>query len=564
MAERLFTTYQIAELLQTTPSTVVEWMEKGWLPFRRMPDGPVRIAERQLIEFLKNQGIDLAQILAKIAGGDNGDSAGEGEYVSEQSGSEQYEDRRAIALPTSEPEPTAPDPTAEKEQPVESEQPASREAQADEPTPEQTPEPQVQDEPVEQPVADVEPHTAPAEPSQAQQPPAEVAEVPRAPDALVESILRDALECGSEYVHLEPAGQGYRVRLRLGRKIIDRRRYADRLSGDEGREFVEHVKALSGAATGDGERPVRGCFARAVNGRGLEVAVSSCPVVGGEKLLLQVASPAPGVMLAGLGLSEADLSRLRAAAASPGSLVLVTAPPRSGRRTTLRALATERGQGGRIVMGVEQSSWAPPAGVLQVPTGEGHAFFGEAVRAAAGMDCDVLMIEDLSEPSVAQAAVEATRGGATVLVGMRASGAAEALGELTAMGAGGWELSRALRCVVVQRSVATLCDACKREVTVADEQLMSIGLGTDSAGFAAYAPVGCSHCDEAGYAGRTAIFAVVEPTETLRLAIRSNADADIMRGSLGADVRELLATAAAEKLRSGATCLREVAEALGQ
>ena len=63
MAERLYTTYQIADLLDATPSTVVDWMQKGWLPFQRLPDGPVRISEHHLVAFLKNQGIEVNKII---------------------------------------------------------------------------------------------------------------------------------------------------------------------------------------------------------------------------------------------------------------------------------------------------------------------------------------------------------------------------------------------------------------------------------------------------------------------------------------------------------------------
>ena len=59
MSERFFSTYQVADLLGATPGMVVEWMEKGWLPFERLPDGPVRVSEDGLIQFLRSQGIDI-------------------------------------------------------------------------------------------------------------------------------------------------------------------------------------------------------------------------------------------------------------------------------------------------------------------------------------------------------------------------------------------------------------------------------------------------------------------------------------------------------------------------
>jgi len=40
-------------------------MRKGWLPFQRLPDGPVRISEKGLLEFLRRRGIDIEQVMAK-------------------------------------------------------------------------------------------------------------------------------------------------------------------------------------------------------------------------------------------------------------------------------------------------------------------------------------------------------------------------------------------------------------------------------------------------------------------------------------------------------------------
>jgi len=65
MPERLYTAYQVAELLGATPGEVHEWMQKGWLPFKRYPDGPVRVSQRGLLSFLRERGIDIEQIIAE-------------------------------------------------------------------------------------------------------------------------------------------------------------------------------------------------------------------------------------------------------------------------------------------------------------------------------------------------------------------------------------------------------------------------------------------------------------------------------------------------------------------
>ncbi len=65
MPEKLYSLYQVADLLGATPATVTEWMRKGWLPFMRLPDGPIRISEDVLMHFLDQRGVDVEAVLSK-------------------------------------------------------------------------------------------------------------------------------------------------------------------------------------------------------------------------------------------------------------------------------------------------------------------------------------------------------------------------------------------------------------------------------------------------------------------------------------------------------------------
>jgi len=67
MADRLFSTYQVAELLGATPGMVVEWVQKGLLPHSKHADGPLRIPEEGLVQFVKERGGDLPGILSRLA-----------------------------------------------------------------------------------------------------------------------------------------------------------------------------------------------------------------------------------------------------------------------------------------------------------------------------------------------------------------------------------------------------------------------------------------------------------------------------------------------------------------
>jgi general secretion pathway protein E len=89
-----------------------------------------------------------------------------------------------------------------------------------------------------------------------------------------------------------------------------------------------------------------------------------------------------------------------------------------------------------------------------------------------------------------------------------------------------------------------------------------MGLGRDQVSFGLHVPIGCERCDQEGYVGRTALLGLWEPAEPLRLAVRAESDAEVLRQSLPEGARERLGRAAVEKLRAGVTSPQEVAAAL--
>lgn len=97
--ERLYSIYQVADLLGATPAMIAEWMGKGQLPFDRTGDGAVRISSTNLVNFLKTRGIDIEQVLAGAAMGQN---AGDQEVAEQEAAPAQApapEQNTALAAP---------------------------------------------------------------------------------------------------------------------------------------------------------------------------------------------------------------------------------------------------------------------------------------------------------------------------------------------------------------------------------------------------------------------------------------------------------------------------------
>ncbi len=65
MMERLFTAYQVADILGRPRREVQGWIESGELASQRLDDGTVRISEKHLVRFLRRQGVDMEALMAQ-------------------------------------------------------------------------------------------------------------------------------------------------------------------------------------------------------------------------------------------------------------------------------------------------------------------------------------------------------------------------------------------------------------------------------------------------------------------------------------------------------------------
>jgi type II secretory ATPase GspE/PulE/Tfp pilus assembly ATPase PilB-like protein len=127
-----------------------------------------------------------------------------------------------------------------------------------------------------------------------------------------------------------------------------------------------------------------------------------------------------------------------------------------------------------------------------------------------------------------------------VLATIHAASAAGALQSVRALGVHSHFLGTALRCVVAQRLVRTLCPDCKTSFDLADaphtfDEIAHL-LGPNEGGNLVMAR-GCSACLQTGYAGRTGVFELMPISRTLRNLI-----------SDGAAIREIRLRAVEEKM----------------
>jgi general secretion pathway protein E len=135
-------------------------------------------------------------------------------------------------------------------------------------------------------------------------------------------------------------------------------------------------------------------------------------------------------------------------------------------------------------------------------------------------DPDVVMVGEIRDQETAAIAVQASLTGHLVLSTLHTNTAVGAVTRLQDMGIEPFLLASSLTLIVAQRLVRSLCPVCRQPHTVDDAEAQRLQLPVGSVVFTA---VGCEHCNQSGYRGRTGLYEVIEVDAALRRLIHDGA-----------------------------------------
>ena len=186
--------------------------------------------------------------------------------------------------------------------------------------------------------------------------------------------------------------------------------------------------------------------------------------------------------------------------------------------------------------------------------------FANALRSILRQDPDIIMIGEMRDGETAQIAFQSALTGHLVLSTLHTNTAAGAVIRMQDMGVERYLITSAVNGVLAQRLVRTLCSQCKEPFIPDDALLQRSGLGRFSApGQAVYRAVGCSHCRQSGYRGRTGIHELLTLDEPMRRAIIEGRDASALNAIAARAGMLSLYEDGLRKVASGVTTLDELA-----
>ncbi|EZQ20210.1 MAG: type II secretion system protein GspE [Halomonas sp.] len=331
---------------------------------------------------------------------------------------------------------------------------------------------------------------------------------------MINALLTQAAREGASDVHFEVFETESVVRYRVDgtlRDVVSPRKALHAA-------LISRIKIMSELDIAEKRIPQDGRITLRVGGRPIDVRVSTVPTVHGERAVLRLLEKDAGrLQLEKLGLAPDTLENLTRLIRQPHGIVLVTGPTGSGKTTTLYAAIGQLDRSTSNILTVEDPVEYDLSGINQIPVHSKIGMtFGAALRAALRQDPDNIMIGEIRDLETAQIAVQSSLTGHGVLASLHTNDAISAVTRLTDMGVEPFLLSSSLLGVLAQRLIRCLCPECKRAATQPD-------------GSTVYEPVGCGHCNQSGYKGRTGIHELFVIDDDVRRIIHTGGDEQALR-----------------------------------
>jgi len=375
---------------------------------------------------------------------------------------------------------------------------------------------------------------------------------------LVNFAICSAVEEGASDIHIEPDDGKMRVRFRIDGVLSQRMSPPWRMNAaiSSRIKIMAHMDISERRIPQDGEISVR------VNGRPIDLRVSTLPGKFGEKIVMRVVDSSGAQLgLEKLGFRPTMLDKFQKVIEQPYGIILVTGPTGSGKSTTLYSVLNNFDRTTINVSTVEDPVESNIEGVHQAQINSKAGFtFASALRSLLRQDPDVIMVGEIRDSETAQIAVQAALTGHVVLSTLHTNDAPSAITRLGNLGVENFLIAASLRGVLAQRLVRRVCSSCAVARELDESQKTAMGIyayqtGTPMKG------VGCRKCRETGLKGRLGLYELMVPDEKMNDLLCGTCDPALIRNLLREQGFESLWDDGMQKVLAGLTTPEEVHDA---
>ncbi len=330
--------------------------------------------------------------------------------------------------------------------------------------------------------------------------------------------------------------------------------------------IISRIKVMAELDIAEKRVPQDGRFKLKMPGKTIDFRVSVMPSAHGEDAVIRIldkqsiSEQFTELRLEILGFPDMELRRFRKYIREPYGMVLVTGPTGSGKTTTLYAALAEIKSIEDKIVTIEDPVEYQLRGITQIPINEKKGLtFARGLRSILRHDPDKIMVGEIRDPETAQIAIQSALTGHLVFTTVHANNVFDVLGRFLNMGVEPYQFISALNCVMAQRLVRRICEACRREVRHAPEVLIESALNPALAGtHVFFEGAGCIECGGSGFKGRMAICELLDLTDHIREIILDRRPISEVKRAAKEQGMRFLRESAVERVMHGHTTLREI------
>ena len=373
---------------------------------------------------------------------------------------------------------------------------------------------------------------------------------------LVNALLVDAVKRGASDIHFEPEYAFLRIRYRIdGVLETVRSLHKTYMPG-----ITVRVKVVSGMNIAETRAPQDGRLSLTLNGRPVDFRVSTQPTIYGENLVLRILDREKSIIsLDRMRLTKETTEKINLMLARPEGILIVTGPTGSGKTTTLYSLLAQVNDETVNIMTLEDPVEYPLTLMRQTSVSEvARMDFADGIRSIMRQDPDIILVGEVRDKETAEMAFRAAMTGHQVFTTLHTNSALGAFPRLLDIGVLPDIMAGNIIGVIAQRLVRVLCSHCKEAYAPSREERLLLGTTGEKVSFL-HRSVGCKHCDNKGFKGRTAIMELLVMDSDLDELVARRATAKEMRAAAMSKGYRTLADEGLQRVVDGTTSLVEVA-----
>jgi type IV pilus assembly protein PilB len=334
---------------------------------------------------------------------------------------------------------------------------------------------------------------------------------------VVNLILTQALRDRASDVHIEPQDDRLRIRYRIDGALHD----ASSLPVAMGPALISRIKIMAGMNIVERRRSQDGQIVATIDGREIDIRVSTTAVIWGEKCVLRILDRSRSLLkLHELGMpvdTHATYSRLIRA---PFGMLLCAGPTGSGKTTTLYASLGEINEPHRNIMTIEDPVEYVFASINQIQTNDAAGMtFATGLKSILRQDPDVILVGEIRDVQTARIAVQSALTGHLVLSSLHATDAVAALHRFLDMGIESFLIASSVMGIVGQRLLRRICTSCCVEHQPTDEEMAFYEEAGGPKKSTFFIGEGCNFCAGTGYQDRIGVYELLRITPEIKRLI---------------------------------------------